>query len=53
MPDSRSGATATAKKSSVLLLDLHPAAPVQGGLFDKVDTPHSKIRMHTVEAVTF
>jgi hypothetical protein len=43
----RSDATAT--KAGVVLLDLHPAAAVQEGLFDKADNPRRVALMRTVD----
>jgi DNA polymerase V len=37
------------KKAGVILLDLHPAAAVQEGLFDKADTPRRTALMRTVD----
>src|SRR5215469_4469781 len=37
------------KKAGVVLLDLHPAAAVQEGLFDKADTPRRTALMRTVD----
>ena len=34
-----------------MLLDLVPAAAVQGGLFDAADTPRSQARMRAVDAL--
>jgi DNA polymerase V len=39
------------KKAGVLLLDLAPAASVQGGLFDKPDDDRSKSRMRAMDAL--
>ena len=37
------------KKAGVVLLDLHPAAAVQEGLFDKADSPRRTALMRTVD----
>jgi DNA polymerase V len=37
------------KKAGVMLLDLHPAAAVQEGLFDKADNPRRTALMRTVD----
>jgi DNA polymerase V len=37
------------KKAGVVLLDLHPAAAVQEGLFDKADAPRRVRLMRTVD----
>lgn len=37
------------KKAGVVLLDLHPAAAVQDGLFDKADSPHRVALMCTID----
>jgi DNA polymerase V len=37
------------KKAGVILLDLHPAAAVQDGLFDKADRPHRVVLMRTID----
>lgn len=37
------------KKAGVVLLDLHPAAAVQEGLFDKADSPRRAALMRTVD----
>jgi DNA polymerase V len=37
------------KKAGVILLDLHPAAAVQDGLFDKADSPRRMALMHTID----
>lgn len=39
------------KKADVVLLDLHPAAAVQEGLFDKADSPRSATLMRTVDGL--
>ena len=38
-------------KAGVMLLDLHPAASVQGGLFDRPDDPRSAALMRAVDAI--
>ena len=37
------------KKAGVVLLDLHPAAAVQDGLFDKADSPRRVTLMRTID----
>jgi DNA polymerase V len=37
------------KKAGIMLLDLVPAASVQGALFDRPDTPRSQARMRAVD----
>jgi DNA polymerase V len=37
------------KKAGVVLLDLHPAAAVQAGLFDKADSPRRVALMRTID----
>jgi DNA polymerase V len=37
------------KKAGVVLLDLHPAAAVQEGLFDKADATRRRVLMRTVD----
>jgi DNA polymerase V len=37
------------KKAGVMLLDLHPAAAVQEGLFDKADSPSRIVLMRTID----
>ena len=37
------------KKAGVVLLDLHPAAAVQEGLFDKADAPRRKTLICTID----
>jgi DNA polymerase V len=39
------------KKGGVMLLDLTPAANVQGSLFDEVDNPSSKARMKALDSI--
>jgi DNA polymerase V len=39
------------KKAGVMLLDLLPAADVQGGLFDQPDGPRSEARMKVIDAL--
>jgi DNA polymerase V len=39
------------KKAGVVFLDLVPAARVQGGLFDRPDSPRSKARMWAIDAL--
>ena len=52
-PRERSGATGYRyKKAGVVLLDLHPAAAVQDGLFDEADSPRRNALMRTVDGST-
>ena len=37
------------KKAGIMLLDLVPAASVQGALFDRPDTPRSQARMRALD----
>jgi DNA polymerase V len=37
------------KKAGVMLLDLHPAAAAQEGLFDKADSPRRVVLMRTID----
>ena len=39
------------KKAGIMLLDLVPAAAVQGGLFDRPDTPRAQAGMRAVDAL--
>lgn len=39
------------KKAGIVLLDLAPAATLQGGLFDAVDTPRAQARMRAMDAL--
>jgi DNA polymerase V len=39
------------KKAGILLLDLHPAAQVQAGLFDAPDSPRRTALMHTLDGL--
>ena len=39
------------KKAGVMLIDLMPAATVQGGLFDRVDDARSQARMRALDAL--
>jgi DNA polymerase V len=39
------------KKAGILLLDLTPAAAVQGGLFDAADTPRARARMRAIDGL--